>query len=90
MNEQKREVTEAVAARIRYLRRIKEFSQEEVALRAGLNPAYFGQVERGMKCPTIDTLCKIARALDTSPAELFRSDVCYPTPLKIIIGDFRI
>ena len=57
MDEQKREITMAVGQRIRKLRRIRAISQEEVAFRADLNPAYFGQVERGEKCPTVDTLC---------------------------------
>lgn len=74
MDEQKKEITEAVATRIKNLRRAKELSQEGLALRAGINPAYFGQVERGLKCPTIDTLYKISQALDTSLPELFRAD----------------
>lgn len=74
MDEQKREITEAVGARIKYLRRMKEISQEELALKAGINPAYFGQVERGLKCPTVDTIYKIAKAMDVSPAEFLRSE----------------
>ncbi len=74
MDEQKREITEAVGARIKYLRRMQGISQEELALKAGINPAYFGQVERGLKCPTIDTLCKIAKAMDISPDECLRSE----------------
>lgn len=75
MDDQKREITAAVAARIRYFRKKAAMSQEELALKANLNPAYFGQVERGLKCPTVDTLYKIASALDISPAELLRSAV---------------
>lgn len=74
MDEQKREITEAVGARIKYLRRMQGISQEELALKAGINPAYFGQVERGLKCPTIDTLYKIAKAMEVSPAECLRSE----------------
>lgn len=73
MDEQKREVTVAVGNRIKYFRRLRDMSQEELALRANLNPAYFGQVERGLKCPTIDTLCKVAKALEVSPAELLQT-----------------
>lgn len=74
MDEQKKEIMDTVAARIKYLRRTKDLSQEDLALRANINPAYFGQVERGLKCPTIDTLYKIAKALEVPPAELLRSD----------------
>lgn len=75
IDDQKREITKAVAARIKYFRHVRDFSQEDLALRANINPAYFGQVERGLKCPTIDTLYKIARALDVPLPELLRTDV---------------
>lgn len=74
IDEQKREITAAVAARIKYFRHVRDFSQEELALRANINPAYFGQVERGLKCPTIDTLYKIAKALEVPLPELLRTD----------------
>lgn len=74
IDEQKKEITKAVAARIKYFRHVRDYSQEDLALRANINPAYFGQVERGLKCPTIDTLYKIARALDVPLPELLRTD----------------
>ena len=74
IDEQKKEITEAVATRIRYFRRAQDLSQEQLALRANINPAYFGQVERGLKCPTIDTLYKISKALEIPVAELLRAD----------------
>lgn len=74
MDDQKQRIMKEVGDRIKYFRRLKSVSQEELALQANLNPAYFGQVERGVKCPTIDTLCKIASALEVSPAELLQSD----------------
>lgn len=72
MDAQKKWVTMATAERIRYYRRQKGMSQEEVALKAGLNPAFFGQVERGLKCPTVDTLYKIAAAMSIPLPELVR------------------
>ena len=42
MDEQKKLVTMATAERIRYYRRQKGMSQEELALKANLNPAFFG------------------------------------------------
>lgn len=72
IDEQKKEITEAVGARIRYYRRVRSLSQEELALRANINPAYYGQVERGLKCPTVDTLYKISLALGVPLFELVR------------------
>ncbi len=74
MDEQKRLITKAAAARIRTLRRAKNISQEQLALRANLNPAYLGQIERALKCPTLDTLYKIATALDVPLWDLLRLD----------------
>lgn len=70
MDMQKKKITMDTAERIRQLRRGQSLSQEALALRANLNPAYFGQIERGLKCPTIDTLYKIATALGVPAAEL--------------------
>lgn len=75
IDEQKKKITEAAAARIRQLRLEKGCSQAEVSLTAGINPAYYGQVEHGLKCPTIDTLYKISLALDVSLPELMRVDM---------------
>lgn len=53
---------------------MKSLSQEDLALRANLNPAYYGQVERGLKCPTVDTLYKIAKALEVPLPELLKTE----------------
>lgn len=49
---------------IRRIRLEKDLSQESLALSAGMHPAYFGRLERGERCPTIDTLYKISTALN--------------------------
>ena len=67
----KQRITDATALRIRQLRVEQKLSQEELALRAGLSPAYLGHIERGLKCPTIDTINKIANALGISLAVFF-------------------
>ena len=74
---EKQAITEAVAAKIRHYRRAKDLSQEDLALKAGINVAYFGQVERGLKCPTIDVLNRIAKALAVPLPELLRFDTTY-------------
>lgn len=53
-------------------------SQEQLALEAGLNPAFLGHLERGLKSPTITTLGKLVRALDITFEELFAAE--HPTP----------
>ena len=80
MDAQKREISKLVGERIRYFRRSCSISQEEAAFRAGLNPAYYGQVERGVMCPTVDTLYKISRALEVPLPELVRIEPPYKVP----------
>lgn len=60
-----------IGEQIKYYRTKKKMSQESLALSAGINPAFVGQIERGVKSPTVHTLQKIAGALEISLAELF-------------------
>ena len=71
---QKQQIMEATAERIRRLRKQRDMSQEELALCAGINTVYFGQIERGQKCPTVDTLYKIAMGLEVPLPDLLRFD----------------
>ena len=48
---------------IRRFRTEQKLSQEELAFASDLHPAYIGKVERGDKCPTVETLYKIAKGL---------------------------
>jgi transcriptional regulator with XRE-family HTH domain len=56
--------------RVREVRRSKGISQEALAEKAGLSPAYFGRVERGGPNVTLKTIYKIARALDVPAKKL--------------------
>lgn len=46
------------------------WSQDELAHRSGLNRVYMGEVERGEKAVSIDSIVKIASALKTKGGEL--------------------
>ncbi|WP_427180045.1 helix-turn-helix domain-containing protein [Paenibacillus sp. TC-CSREp1] len=60
---------------IRLLRLQKGYSQEQLALQAGVNTSHLGQIERGDKNPTIKTLNKIATGLDTTLEHLMFNTV---------------
>jgi transcriptional regulator with XRE-family HTH domain len=47
------------------------FSQEALAEKADVHPNYIGRIERGECAPTVETLLKIARALNLRPYKLF-------------------
>lgn len=65
------ETSVSIGKRIRYYRLLKGLSQEQLALLAGLNPAFVGHLERGLKSPTVTTLQKIVNALEITFEELF-------------------
>ena len=48
----------------------KKLSQEALAFESEIHPAYLGRVERGEKCPTIETLYKISKGLKIPLHEL--------------------
>lgn len=68
------DTTKELGLRIRQLRTEKHMSQEELSFKAGISPAHLGQIERALKNPTIDTIAKIAAALDIPMETLFTLD----------------
>ena len=64
-----------VGERIRYHRLKCGMSQEKLALAAGINPAFLGHLERGLKSPTMTTLDKIVSTLGLSYSEFFDDSV---------------
>lgn len=55
---------------VRRLRQRHGWSQEELAARADLNRSYVGEIERGVVMPSLGTVCKLARALESPVGEL--------------------
>jgi transcriptional regulator with XRE-family HTH domain len=60
-----------IGDRVRALRKTKNLSQGDVEKRTGLLRAYISRVENGETLPAIETLEKLARALDCPLYELF-------------------
>ena len=57
---------------LRECRRIRGFSQEELAFESGYHPTYISQLERGKKSPSLRAILSLSRALDTRGSDLFR------------------
>jgi transcriptional regulator with XRE-family HTH domain len=64
-------LTRTVATNLRRLRNAKGLSQEELAERARINRNYVGMVEREENSPTVETIEKLAVALDVDAQEFF-------------------
>jgi transcriptional regulator with XRE-family HTH domain len=45
-------------------------SQETLALNADVDRTFVSQIERGIRQPTLTTLCKLAKALEVQPSTL--------------------
>lgn len=65
------ELTKTIGARIRNYRISLGLSQERVADISGCHPTYIGQVERGEKNATLESISKIAVALNVPLYKLF-------------------
>lgn len=65
------DVRSLVAFNLRRLRVAKGLSQDELALRANVERAYVGHLDRGTRNPTISTLAKLAAGLECPIHELF-------------------
>lgn len=62
-----------VGHRIRNYRIQQKLSQEELAEKCGLHPTYIGQIERGEKNATLESISKITSGLSISLSTLFEN-----------------
>lgn len=62
-----------IGQRIRSYRLQNGFNQEDLAEKCGLHPTYIGQVERGEKNATIESMSKIANGLHLPLSKLFEN-----------------
>ena len=65
------DIAKIIGQRIRNYRTQKGLSQGKLAELAGCHPTYIGQLERGEKNATLESVEKIASAMDISLSELF-------------------
>lgn len=80
------EISKLIGQRIRNYRTQQKLSQEKLAELSGCHPTYIGQVERGEKNATLESIEKIASALNIPLSQLFEKlgsgDVSDSIPLK--------
>jgi len=68
-----KDIASVVGERIRAYRKRSGLTQEALAEKADLHHTYIGQLERGEKNATLETVEKIARALDLPFEVLFEA-----------------
>lgn len=64
-------IAKIIGQRIRSYRTAKGLSQEKLAELSGCHNTYIGQLERGEKNATVESIEKISSALNVSLSELF-------------------
>jgi len=64
-------IQRTLGARIRKLRKEREWSQERMAEMCGMHWTYIGQVERGERNLTLQSIRVIAKAFKLTISELF-------------------
>ena len=65
--------SELIGKVIREYRTKKGISQEVLSGLAGLDRTHYSKIERGLRSPTIETIFKIAHALEIPPHEIIKS-----------------
>ena len=65
------EIAKSVGQRIRNYRTQQGLSQEKLAELSGCHPTYIGQLERGEKNATLESISKITGGLSVSMSTLF-------------------
>lgn len=57
-----------------HVRTSKGFSIAELSRRSGISVSHIFYIENCMRTPTITVLCKLARALNVKPEDLYSCD----------------
>lgn len=65
------EVNLLVGKRVKYLRRLRNLTQAQLAEQTNLSVNYISQIETGVASPTLKTLAAIAEVLNVEIKELF-------------------
>ena len=57
--------------RLRFIRRQKDLTQEQLAELVGLSVEFISNIERGINAPSFNTLEKLEKVLHTPVSEMF-------------------
>lgn len=60
-----------IGRKIERLRKERNMSQYQLAMDSGLSASYIPDLEKGLKCPTVETLDSICYALHVTLSEFF-------------------
>lgn len=67
------DIKETFGQCVRYYRKSKKLSQEQLAEICELHPTYIGQLERGEKNASLETIVRLSKGLEISPRSFFEN-----------------
>jgi transcriptional regulator with XRE-family HTH domain len=68
----RKSLSRALGWRVRQLRDARKWTQEKLAEHADLDRSYIAGIEAGLRNPSVQSVWKIAQALDVTLATLFQ------------------
>ena len=73
---------EKMGKRMKYKRQTKNMNQEDIAKKVQISPSYYGNIERGNRVPSVDTLVAIANALEVGTDFLLADSLAAVNPQR--------
>lgn len=64
-------IEEQLGMRIRFLRKQKNMSQEQLSFESDINKNYISDLENGTRNPSLKVIARLAKALNVTLEELF-------------------
>lgn len=81
-------VAKHFGANLARLRKRADQSQEETAVRASVHRTEISHLERGLRVARVDTVAKLAAALEVDPGDFFEGIVWQPGDVRY--GQFKL
>lgn len=75
-------VAQQFGANLAHIRKRADMSQEEVSFRASVHRTEVSQLERGLRVARVDTVAKLAAALEVDPGDFFEGIVWEPGDVR--------
>ncbi len=79
---------EIFKANLKYYRKQNHYTQEKLAELIDCNPKYITEIESRAKFPSPETIDALAKALNITPEQLFRSEGCPTNTVAFDKQDF--
>lgn len=84
----------AIGRRIRSLRKANRLTQQELAEMADISLSFLGHIERGTRKLSVETLCRLAKALNCSSDAILdctgnKPEIKYSEILRLIADEYE-